>query len=194
MTELYVCNVNESDHDIDIDALAQRLSAYRRKRISSCRVAHDRLLSAAAGYLLALALSRHGFVESALHYAVGEHGKPYFTDCPLHFNVSHSGKFAVCALSDERVGVDVQEFVPCRMHLAHRMFSREKFNELAMSREPDDLFTLFWAEAEARGKYDGRGLAGMKSTEGHLWSAVFDRHAFALCGPEFDGELIHVPL
>ena len=82
MTELYVCNVNESDHDIDIDALAQRLSAYRRKRISSCRVAHDRLLSAAAGYLLALALSRHGFVESALHYAVGEHGKPYFTDVP----------------------------------------------------------------------------------------------------------------
>lgn len=194
MTELYVCNIREYNDLPDADRLMEGLSAYRRKRASTCRVARNRLLSIAAGYLLAEGLKRHGYQENLLHYAVTEYGKPYFTDCPLHFNLSHSGSYAVCALSDERVGVDVQEFVPCRMHLARRILPAEKFEELAMCQEPDALYALFWAQAEARGKFDGRGLAGMKTTEGHLWSAIANKHAFALCGPEFNEKPIFVSL
>ena len=38
-----------------------------------------------------------------------ERGKPYFPGAPqYHFNLSHSGPFALCALSDRPVGVDIQ--------------------------------------------------------------------------------------
>ena len=37
-------------------------------------------------------------------------GKPWFPACPQrYFNLSHSGKLALCALADGEVGVDVQE-------------------------------------------------------------------------------------
>ena len=39
-----------------------------------------------------------------------ERGKPWFPDHPQrHFNLSHSGKMALCALADGEVGVDIQE-------------------------------------------------------------------------------------
>ena len=42
--------------------------------------------------------------------AKGEHGKPFFTLQPkIHYNISHSGKYVVCVLAGEEVGIDIQE-------------------------------------------------------------------------------------
>ena len=40
----------------------------------------------------------------------GTHGKPALSDSfSPHFNISHSGKYAVCALSEVPCGIDIQE-------------------------------------------------------------------------------------
>ena len=42
--------------------------------------------------------------------AKGEHGKPFFTLQPkIHYNISHSGKYVVCVIAGEEVGIDIQE-------------------------------------------------------------------------------------
>lgn len=39
----------------------------------------------------------------------GEHGKPFFTLQPkIHYNISHSGKYVLCILAGQEVGIDIQ--------------------------------------------------------------------------------------
>ena len=45
----------------------------------------------------------------------GENGKPYLHGYPeIHFNISHSGAYAVCALAGIPVGIDIQIRQPVR--------------------------------------------------------------------------------
>lgn len=88
-----------------------------------------------------------------------EHGKPFFADHPqLHFNLSHSGTFALCALDDSPVGVDIEVIRPHHPRLAERICSP---TELAwVTAQPDSHRALLslWTKKEARVKQDGRGL------------------------------------
>ena len=39
----------------------------------------------------------------------GPSGKPYLVNCPgVHFNISHSGGYAVCAVGSVPMGVDIE--------------------------------------------------------------------------------------
>ena len=40
--------------------------------------------------------------------AFGKKGKPYLVNKAFYFNVSHSGEYVVCAVSDEEVGIDIE--------------------------------------------------------------------------------------
>ena len=41
--------------------------------------------------------------------ATGEHGKPFLTLQPkIHYNITHSGKYVMCIIADQEVGIDVQ--------------------------------------------------------------------------------------
>lgn len=47
--------------------------------------------------------------EHPLEIAIAQGGKPYLAKEPdIHFNLSHSGEWAVCAISSSPVGVDIQ--------------------------------------------------------------------------------------
>ena len=44
------------------------------------------------------------------NFTYTEHGKPYLSDySDVHFNISHSGEYVVCSVSDKPVGVDIQK-------------------------------------------------------------------------------------
>ena len=64
--------------------------------------------------------------------AEGEHGKPFLSYRPsLHYNISHSGKYVVCILADQEVGIDVQ--IHCRANyerMLRRMVPREQYLEI----------------------------------------------------------------
>lgn len=89
----------------------------------------------------------------------GEQGKPALEDVPLYFNISHSGEWAVCALAEVPVGVDIQEERPIRSCVARRFTpsERELLNRLPENRRQSALFDL-WCLKEAYCKCTGRGL------------------------------------
>lgn len=113
-------------------------------------------------------------------------GKPYFPLCQaLHFSISHSGNYWVCAFSHGEVGVDIQEHVLagnetrqeaaqrfCRM--AHRFFHPVE----AQYVEKESFYRFFgvWAARESYVKYTGQGIDASFSEhcvipmEAQLWS------------------------
>ena len=91
--------------------------------------------------------------------ARGEQGKPYFPDFPqFHFNLSHSGTFALCALDEHPVGADIERIRPHHPKLADRICSSEELEWLA--EQPDKVSALcqLWTCKEALSKYHGTGL------------------------------------
>lgn len=91
-----------------------------------------------------------------------EHGKPYITggDRPVFYNISHSGDYLLCALSDTEVGVDIERVEVARMNVAERFFHPAEIKSLQYlsGKEQDDLFFRYWAAKESFLKYTGKGL------------------------------------
>lgn len=119
----------------------------------------------AGQYLLRFALGDE--VYASAEFAVGERGKPYIVGYPIHYNLSHSGRYVVLVVSEYDVGVDVQECKPVRMKaLAKRFFTRQEQDVIhACNSEEgngrilqEQLFYEIWCRKESYGKYLGVGL------------------------------------
>lgn len=96
---------------------------------------------------------------SAQHISYGRYGKPYLRDYPnVHFNISHSGQFVVCAVSANPIGVDVQVIVPYQRDVAKRVCSPEELMQIESSPDPSVEFTKCWTQKEAYVKMKGTGL------------------------------------
>lgn len=83
---------------------------YRKKKIDAYTGEPEKRLCLGTGILLSYAIKQAGFSESALHIAYEESGKPYFiNDRNFHFSLAHSGDRAICAVSEESIGCDVEK-------------------------------------------------------------------------------------
>ena len=109
--------------------------------------------------LLALAVRETWRLSPLPEIARREGGKPYFPGHEgLHFNLSHSGDLALCALDSAPVGVDVQIVREWRPGLPARVCSGAELDWLEGQPDLWSAFTLLWTLKEARAKESGRGL------------------------------------
>lgn len=91
----------------------------------------------------------------------GKHGKPHLKGFDkFHFNISHSDKWVVCAISDKTVGIDVEKIKDLDIKIADRFFSEEEIEDLYKKEECErlDYFFDLWTLKESYIKADGRGL------------------------------------
>ncbi len=85
----------------------------KRARVARLRRAEDQKRSIAADLLVRRMLSdRCGIPAEQIVIKTAENGKPYACDLPVHFSISHAGDYAVCAVSDTPVGIDVERIRP----------------------------------------------------------------------------------
>lgn len=92
-----------------------------------------------------------------VNFAYGNDGKPYFSNYPqFHFSISHSGDYAVCAVSEKEVGVDIQEIRPVKTDIAKRFFTED---EKAWIAQDARHFFRIWSAKESYVKLTGRGMA-----------------------------------
>lgn len=96
-------------------------------------------------------------------YEYGEQGKPQIVNFPKKFNLSHSGDYVVCGVSDGEVGVDIQKWVPFKERTAERFFAKEEWKLLQETdvEKRTELFYRLWSRKEAYGKYTGQGIGSV---------------------------------
>jgi 4'-phosphopantetheinyl transferase len=152
----------------------------RIKRLSHAGIAKKKVLS---GIFLQYGLSKTlGMDIKDIRYGYGSQGKPYL-DCRiknnqcggvlqekphmegggkrLEFNLSHSGKYAVLAVSDQPVGIDVERMKKNRLSVAKRCFCPEEYEDIVQAGdewEQNIRFLEYWTMKEAYVKRIGEGL------------------------------------
>ena len=96
----------------------------------------------------------------------GERGKPYLFQYPdIHFNISHSGRAAVCAVGKNVLGVDVELVRPVKRPSFRRILTEGERQRLdhCPAKERDREFFRIWTLKESYAKALGSGL-GMDFT------------------------------
>jgi Phosphopantetheinyl transferase len=90
------------------------------------------------------------------------YGKPYCSNYDfIHYNLSHSNEWIVCAVSSSEVGIDVQVIVEFGLNIAKRFFSKDEYKYLSnCSKEcRNRMFTKLWTLKESYVKLIGTGLS-----------------------------------
>ena len=91
-------------------------------------------------------------------YEYGELGKPQIVNIPKKFNLSHSGDYVVCGVSDGEVGVDIQKWVSFKDRTAERFFAKEECRRRAWRNGPS-CSTACGAEKKPTANIPDRGSA-----------------------------------
>jgi len=142
------------------DEWTSGLAHEKYTRISRMRNKKDRRLAILTHRLLCYALwAQFGIRPSADDWAKGWHGKPYLKNAPhVHFNISHSGSIAMCALNNAPVGADIEKITSADNLTARRIMSNQEFAIYDNTQDKDTIFYKIWTLKEAYIKYNGRGL------------------------------------
>lgn len=157
-----VCLVH-NDKPIERDTyrfLFSLASPEKQERIVRQRIkqnADNMLVGAVLAKYMVLKEFHIPFSEQRIKY--GEYGKPYLSGYPnVHFNISHSGQYVVCAVYDRPVGIDIQVISPYRPDVARRVCSIEELEEIEHSEDTAAAFVKIWTQKEAQAKLTGQGI------------------------------------
>ena len=118
-----------------------------------------------------------------------ENGKPYFLNGP-YFNISHSGRYVLMAVSTAEIGVDIEEIKNKDMSSLVRIFNEA---EAKMIKEHSDFYYLWCAKESlikcmglSVGKVreiPGLPLNGLKTFKGKDYqckSFIYDKHIVSI--------------
>ena len=180
MVKLFVIKLTENDEDILLDKMSL-LSYAIIERLEKYKVKRDRALS--AGGKLMLFTYAHIFKnnefsdvnlitdydvfnkESVKNFEItfNEYGKSYVGDnSDIYFNISHSGEYCILALSDENVGVDIQQIRKVNLRIAEKWFNERENAFISAALDEKDALTRFariWSAKESYAKLTGKGLS-----------------------------------
>lgn len=154
MIKAAYCNVE----NLDLKKAYELVSQSRKEKIDFYRFEKDKKLSAGAYLLLKKLLDGEDITETA--FRTGRYGKAYLSNHDnIHFNLSHSGKMVLCAISDMEVGVDVELIDPeIDLDIAQNYFYNSEYESIMKSDDPSEEFFRYWVLKESYMKYTGLGM------------------------------------
>lgn len=141
--------------------LLSYVGKYRRNKISRYKNEQDRKRSLLAEFLIKKAIvEKMGLRDVTI--SRNKYGKPYLQGVKdFHFNISHSGHYVVIAVSEEKVGIDIEKKDKVDYRIAERFFSNKEAREILAGSEEDeriDAFYRIWTLKESYVKTIGKGL------------------------------------
>ncbi len=86
------------------------------------------------------------------------YGKPFILNVPnIKFNISHAGHYVACAISDKKVGIDIELIKMSDIAIANRFFTENEKKYVISEKNPSRFYEV-WTKKESRIKWEGKGL------------------------------------
>jgi len=163
MVELYAIKLNKKLENTDFAKMMNYISEDKRERILKFRKIEDAQRALIGDVLIRyLICKRKKFKNNQIVFDKNKFGKPFLRgSSDLHFNISHSEEWVVCAIAATLVGVDVELIHTVDLDIAKRFFSRDEYKALMelKVRERLGFFFEIWTLKESYIKAIGTGLS-----------------------------------
>ena len=157
--------VSEDIWEFDLEAALKNISEQRREQALKFKHEQGQRLCVLAYQLLKEGLQQeYGITENPV-FEYNEHGKPLIVGHPeIFFNLSHCKEAAICVVSDQPVGVDVESLRKYKDRLGEYTMNEEELHQIKTASHPDSEFIRLWTMKEATTKLIGTGISNDMKT------------------------------
>lgn len=148
---------NEDSHRLLPFMSEQRLE--KINGISNEKVKSEKICAYA---LLRYALFMEYGIDEAPLFSYGEREKPYLGNIPdVFFSLSHAGGYSACVVSDEEIGIDLQDYRPMKFDISEKICTKKEIYEVygGDNPSPSETTCRLWCMKESYGKLTGKGFA-----------------------------------
>jgi 4'-phosphopantetheinyl transferase len=151
-------------NDAVLQELCNSIDFEKRERICKYINKRDKIRTLVGDVLIRVLIYMHLDIHNdIIIFLKNEYGKPYikgFQD--FHFNISHSGDYVVCAVSNHPIGIDIERIkhIECE-EIAENYFSACELEYVLYGKRNDCLnrFYEIWTLKESYIKCRGMGLS-----------------------------------
>lgn len=151
--------------DLNFRDLSERywncLSDERKFSITKYKFEIDKIRSITAEMMLRKALFKDFNISNEeIKFEKTYYGKPRLTNKDIKFNISHSGNFVVLAISNDDVGIDIEERKKYH-HDIVKLFHEKEISIIENNSLNDrvKVFYDYWCLKESYIKFIGKGLS-----------------------------------
>ncbi len=177
------------------------MSKEKKSKVDKLRFEADKKRSVCGDMLAKKAVAEFlGMCAENVMLDIKENGKPYPTNADAEFNISHSGDWVVCAVSQKPVGIDIEEIRPINLKIAKKFYTEDEIfylfghtptEEEYTQTEDAEIYTRFfeiWTGKEAYLKYTGEGITvclnKLKFNKENIHRDYFDSYVVSVYSEE----------
>lgn len=171
------------------------LSKERIQKMNTFKFQKDKVLCIIAFLLMRFGLEKEYNIIYIPSIYVSEHGKMLLKEEPLFFNMSHCDMAVGCAVDNQQIGLDIQDYSEAVLKVKHRFLTEKE--QRNTKRNCVTEMTRIWTMKEAYGKYYGYGMkyafwekdfsfihnnTGWQNYENlKMYSRIYDKYALSVC-------------
>ena len=158
MINIFTLNVNFID--VNDEKIYEMLSKKRIEKIKNTSNIQNKRQSIGAELMLNCAVKMlYKDAHIPILWDTDNNGKPYLKNyADIHFNISHSKDYAVCAVSDKEIGIDIQYMRKVNYALADKCFCDEEKRFFENAENKNEAFYKIWTRKESFLKACGMGI------------------------------------
>ncbi len=154
MIECHIKGCMNLDDPFYNSEILSELTDERKDKILKLKNEPDRKRSLMAGLMIRDNLKTYGINQEDIK--VTDNGRPYVSG--IDFNVSHSGDYVVMALSDGKVGCDIEQVKDRNCSAVNRCFKPSEIKWIEESEDKILAFYRIWTARESYIKLTGEGI------------------------------------
>jgi len=159
MIKIYYSFFDQRFDDEKLLRLLQQLPTEIQKKILKFRNWQDIQRSLLGKLLLKKGLQDFGYDDDLSNLEYDTYKRPFIKTYP-DFNITHSGNYVACVVSESRrVGIDLEEIKPIDLSHFESQFSKIEWQHIMASEDSLSKFFWYWTIKESVIKADGRGFS-----------------------------------
>ncbi len=137
--------------DLDINSFVDRIHPVKKERLMKMNPLSYKQ-SVVGEILLSKLLQELNINYDSIIVNYNENGKPFISNYPIYYNISHDEDLVICVIHDGMVGVDLLRMKPAKRHTAKVFCTDTEYNYITSRYKFYQLYTLKEAYLKLFGK------------------------------------------
>ena len=161
INKIFLVSISESFDSTLYDELSSLISSDKKAKLDSYISYIDKKMGLYADLLLRITIHQDLNIENCdISFDTNIYGKPFFRNKQsFYFNISHTHNMIAVAISNNPVGIDIENTKNVNLGIAERFFCEKEIEYIKKSSQTTNRrFVEIWTKKEAYLKYLGKGL------------------------------------